>query len=62
VDDEVIVGRTLSYRHDGHGFFVFPADPHLRGVDLGPASALPVKHQLVPRLRSSSFVEALRTS
>lgn len=27
VDDEVIVGRTLSYRHDGHGFFVFPADP-----------------------------------
>ena len=27
VDDEVITGRTLSYRHDGHGFFVFPADP-----------------------------------
>ena len=27
VDDEVIVGRTLSYRHDGQGFFVFPADP-----------------------------------
>jgi hypothetical protein len=27
VDDEVIVGRTLSYRPDGHGFFVVPADP-----------------------------------
>ncbi len=26
VDDEVIVGRTLSYRADGHGFFVNPAD------------------------------------
>ena len=26
-DDEVLVGRTLSYRADGHGFFVFPADP-----------------------------------
>jgi len=25
-DDEVIVGRTLSYRADGHGFFVNPAD------------------------------------
>jgi hypothetical protein len=27
IDDEVIVGRTLSYRPDGHGFFVVPADP-----------------------------------
>ena len=27
VDDEVLVGRTLSYRPDGYGFFVFPADP-----------------------------------
>lgn len=27
VDDEVIVGRTLSYRPDGHGFFVTPPDP-----------------------------------
>lgn len=27
VDDEVLVGRTLSYRPDGHGFFVVPADP-----------------------------------
>jgi hypothetical protein len=27
VDDEVIVGRTLSYRPDGHGFIVVPADP-----------------------------------
>jgi uncharacterized protein DUF6982 len=27
VDDEVISGRTLSYRSDGHGFFVIPADP-----------------------------------
>jgi len=27
IDDEVIVGRTLSYRADGHGFFVVPADP-----------------------------------
>jgi hypothetical protein len=27
VDDEVIVGRTLSYRSDGYGFFVIPADP-----------------------------------
>jgi hypothetical protein len=26
-DDEVLVGRTLSYRADGNGFFVFPADP-----------------------------------
>jgi uncharacterized protein DUF6982/PilZ domain-containing protein len=27
VDDEVISGRTLTYRPDGHGFFVIPADP-----------------------------------
>jgi hypothetical protein len=27
VDDEVITGRTLTYRPDGHGFFVTPADP-----------------------------------
>lgn len=27
IDDEVIVGRTLSYRPDGQGFFVVPADP-----------------------------------
>lgn len=27
VDDEVIVGRTLSYRPDGYGFFVVPNDP-----------------------------------
>jgi len=27
VDDEVISGRTLNYRADGHGFFVVPADP-----------------------------------
>lgn len=27
VDDEVIAGRTLTYRPDGHGFFVIPADP-----------------------------------
>lgn len=27
VDDEVISGRTLSYRPDGYGFFVMPADP-----------------------------------
>ena len=27
MDDEVIVGRTLSYRADGNGFFVVPADP-----------------------------------
>ena len=27
IDDEVIIGRTLSYRPDGQGFFVFPADP-----------------------------------
>jgi hypothetical protein len=27
MDDEVIVGRTLSYRPDGNGFFVVPADP-----------------------------------
>ena len=27
VDDEVISGRTLNYRPDGHGFFVVPADP-----------------------------------
>jgi hypothetical protein len=27
IDEEVIVGRTLSYRPDGHGFFVVPADP-----------------------------------
>jgi hypothetical protein len=27
VDDEVICGRTLSYRSDGYGFFVIPADP-----------------------------------
>ena len=25
-DDEVLVGSTLSYRHDGQGFFVYPAD------------------------------------
>ncbi len=27
VDHEVIAGRTLTYRPDGHGFFVMPADP-----------------------------------
>ena len=27
IDDEVIVGRTLSYRADGSGFFVIPSDP-----------------------------------
>ena len=27
IDDEVIAGRTLSYRPDGHGFFVIPSDP-----------------------------------
>ena len=27
LDDEVIAGRTLSYRPDGNGFFVIPADP-----------------------------------
>jgi uncharacterized protein DUF6982/PilZ domain-containing protein len=27
MDDEVILGRTLNYRPDGYGFFVFPADP-----------------------------------
>ncbi|MFL6278900.1 MAG: DUF6982 domain-containing protein, partial [Vicinamibacterales bacterium] len=27
LDDEVIAGRTLNYRADGHGFFVVPADP-----------------------------------
>jgi hypothetical protein len=26
IDDEIIVGRTLNYRPDGHGFFVVPAD------------------------------------
>jgi hypothetical protein len=26
MDDEVIAGRTLSYRPDGYGFFVMPAD------------------------------------
>jgi len=31
-DDEVIVGRTLSYRPDGHGFFVVPADPLANNV------------------------------
>jgi hypothetical protein len=25
-DDEVLVGSTLSYRHDGEGFFIYPAD------------------------------------
>ncbi len=32
VDDEVIVGRTLSYRPDGHGFFVIPADPRANNI------------------------------
>ena len=32
VDDEVIVGRTLSYRPDGHGFFVNPADPQTNNI------------------------------
>jgi hypothetical protein len=32
VDDEVIVGRTLSYRPDGHGFFVVPADPFANNI------------------------------
>ncbi len=26
MDDEVVAGRTLSYRPDGYGFFVMPAD------------------------------------
>jgi hypothetical protein len=32
IDDEIIVGRTLSYRPDGHGFFVVPADPHANNI------------------------------
>ena len=32
VDDEVITGRTLSYRPDGHGFFVVPADPKTNNI------------------------------
>lgn len=32
IDDEVIVGRTLSYRPDGHGFFVTPADPQTNNI------------------------------
>jgi hypothetical protein len=32
VDDEVIVGRTLSYRADGSGFFVVPADPRANNI------------------------------
>jgi hypothetical protein len=32
VDDEVITGRTLSYRPDGHGFFVVPADPNTNNI------------------------------
>jgi hypothetical protein len=27
VDNEVVRGTTLSYRPDGYGFFVVPADP-----------------------------------
>ena len=26
-DDEVMIGSTLAYREEGHGFFVHPADP-----------------------------------
>ena len=32
VDDEVIVGRTLSYRPDGYGFFVVPGDPGANNI------------------------------
>ncbi len=32
MDDEVVVGRTLSYRSEGHGFFVVPADPLANNV------------------------------
>jgi uncharacterized protein DUF6982/PilZ domain-containing protein len=32
VDDEVISGRTLNYRADGHGFFVVPADPRANNI------------------------------
>ncbi len=32
LDSEVIVGRTLNYRPDGHGFFVMPADPGCNNV------------------------------
>ena len=38
-DDEVIVGRTLSYRPDGHGFFVVPADPLANNIRVFVVSA-----------------------
>ena len=31
-DNEVLVGTTLSYRPDGHGFFLSPADPNGNNV------------------------------
>ena len=39
VDDEVISGRTLSYRADGYGFFVIPADPLANNIRVFIVSA-----------------------
>ena len=39
VDDEVISGRTLSYRSDGYGFFVIPADPLANNIRIFIVSA-----------------------
>ena len=39
VDDEVISGRTLSYRSDGYGFFVIPTDPLANNIRIFIVSA-----------------------
>ncbi|HUF28339.1 MAG TPA: hypothetical protein VMM18_15280, partial [Gemmatimonadaceae bacterium] len=46
LDDEIMVGATLSYRPDGVGFFITPADPNgnnLR-VFIGPSAVRHVRY------------------
>jgi hypothetical protein len=47
VDGEVIPGSTLSYRPDGHGFFVRPADPGSNNIRIFVVSGA-VRHVRFP--------------
>ena len=56
VDDEVIVGRTLSYRPDGYGFFVFPPiprqqHPHLHRLGCRQAGSISSVTEWLCRIR-----------
>ena len=48
-DGEVLLGSTLSYRPEAHGFIVHPADPHGNNIRVFVSSAA-VRHvQFMPR-------------